>query len=694
LNIEFSVDSGNNYSSINFGIPADSGQYVWNIPDTILSRKAKIRISDMIDTTITTECDTFKIKGYVLTRIKPDGNYRPYSMFSDPWGFSNTAQDMWSSTWYSRFDYQGTDPFTNRQYSQWQGNFVFASSVSSEHPDWPSFVNTFGTGACYTSLFLGMYSPTALSHWESNKDSWNGSCFGIAISNFLAWENKTSFLNRYSNFPNFTNPSVVFSDTNTIPVINELFTHQFGNPHRDHRSNIALNKTPNQTLNDLKQMFITEGAPVQTLSFLNNPPGTGGHAILAFKVDMDTLNSNIFYAYVYDNSYPDSLNARIVFNTTANGGNGSWSFNHWPGWGGNKWIYLRDAVSNYLTNPTINKDAGEQSPFILDGNLLQICPSINASVMIQDDNGNVTGYFNGSIQDDIPNSYPLVADNGSETPPYGYEFPLDNYSIVINNFTRDTIRAFFFTGNKTFSYKRSGAVQTQTDRFYFDGGVSAANPDQQIKEVSLMNIINETTQEKLFAIRSFELVQNDSVKIENPDDENLKLISYGSAKNYDIELNFVSENQLGRFGDFNIPLSANTSHTFIPDWTDITNNELLILVDIGNNGTIDDTITVTNTVGVEDEGNLLTPKEYNLAQNYPNPFNPVTTIQYSIPQRSNVTLKVYDILGNEVATLINEEKDRGVYSVNFDASGLASGMYLYRIQAGSFVETKKMILLK
>lgn len=85
---------------------------------------------------------------------------------------------------------------------------------------------------------------------------------------------------------------------------------------------------------------------------------------------------------------------------------------------------------------------------------------------------------------------------------------------------------------------------------------------------------------------------------------------------------------------------------------------------------------------------------FELKQNYPNPFNPVTTIQYSIPQRSNVTLKVYDVLGNEIAALVNEEKDRGVYTVNFDATDLASGIYLYRIQAGSFVETRKMIYLK
>ena len=85
---------------------------------------------------------------------------------------------------------------------------------------------------------------------------------------------------------------------------------------------------------------------------------------------------------------------------------------------------------------------------------------------------------------------------------------------------------------------------------------------------------------------------------------------------------------------------------------------------------------------------------FELSQNYPNPFNPSTNIRYSVPERSNVVLKIYDILGSEVSTLVNENKDAGIYSFNFNASHLASGMYLYRLQAGSFVQTKKMILIK
>jgi hypothetical protein len=91
-----------------------------------------------------------------------------------------------------------------------------------------------------------------------------------------------------------------------------------------------------------------------------------------------------------------------------------------------------------------------------------------------------------------------------------------------------------------------------------------------------------------------------------------------------------------------------------------------------------------------------------LDQNYPNPFNPSTIIKYTISnviasgtkQSQQVLLKVYDILGNEIATLVNEEKPAGTYEIEFNGTGLSSGVYLYKLQAGDFVATKKMILMK
>jgi len=103
-------------------------------------------------------------------------------------------------------------------------------------------------------------------------------------------------------------------------------------------------------------------------------------------------------------------------------------------------------------------------------------------------------------------------------------------------------------------------------------------------------------------------------------------------------------------------------------------------------------------VGVNDKKSI--PTEFTLEQNYPNPFNPSTVIRYSIPRSTEfnsvpqTTLKVYNILGNEVATLVNEQKSAGNYSVNFDASKLSSGIYFYTLSSGNFRETKKMMFIK
>jgi hypothetical protein len=104
------------------------------------------------------------------------------------------------------------------------------------------------------------------------------------------------------------------------------------------------------------------------------------------------------------------------------------------------------------------------------------------------------------------------------------------------------------------------------------------------------------------------------------------------------------------------------------------------------------TIAFPKTTGVGDAGEL--PLTFALNQNYPNPFNPSTTIRYSVPVATPVVLKIYNMIGQEVSTLVNSEHKPGNYDVKFDAGRFASGIYIYRIQAGSFVETKKMMLIK
>jgi hypothetical protein len=94
------------------------------------------------------------------------------------------------------------------------------------------------------------------------------------------------------------------------------------------------------------------------------------------------------------------------------------------------------------------------------------------------------------------------------------------------------------------------------------------------------------------------------------------------------------------------------------------------------------------------ESGRLLPSSFALLQNYPNPFNPSTTIRYELPGTSHVILSVYDMLGREVSVLVNDRREAGVYEVKFDGSNLASGVYIYRLQAGNFVQSKRFILLK
>ena len=88
------------------------------------------------------------------------------------------------------------------------------------------------------------------------------------------------------------------------------------------------------------------------------------------------------------------------------------------------------------------------------------------------------------------------------------------------------------------------------------------------------------------------------------------------------------------------------------------------------------------------------PTAYKLEQNYPNPFNPTTSITFALPLAGNVELKVYDIIGKEVASLVSGNMTVGTHVVPFDASALASGVYIYKITAGSFIDSKKMVLIK
>jgi hypothetical protein len=99
-------------------------------------------------------------------------------------------------------------------------------------------------------------------------------------------------------------------------------------------------------------------------------------------------------------------------------------------------------------------------------------------------------------------------------------------------------------------------------------------------------------------------------------------------------------------------------------------------------------------VGEDQPAAKSVPREYDLSQNFPNPFNPSTVIQYAIPVKSHVLLTVHNLLGQVVSTIVNGEQEAGFHEIKFDALNLASGVYLYRLEAGKFVQTRKLTLIR
>jgi hypothetical protein len=111
-------------------------------------------------------------------------------------------------------------------------------------------------------------------------------------------------------------------------------------------------------------------------------------------------------------------------------------------------------------------------------------------------------------------------------------------------------------------------------------------------------------------------------------------------------------------------------------------------------GTVSHTSPIEVRVGVTSVGEGEPPLTLLLKQNYPNPFNPTTRIEYAIPKTSHVSVKVFDLLGREVATLVDEVQGVGFKTVEFDGNGFASGVYLYRLRVGNFTETKRLTMIR
>jgi len=232
----------------------------------------------------------------------------------------------------------------------------------------------------------------------------------------------------------------------------------------------------------------------------------------------------------------------------------------------------------------------------------------------------------------------------------------------------EVLEKFVYLGITDTVYERIDTTEGKVYRYEPD----CPNSEQFIEELVLE--VNDST----FASR-FESC------IEHPPTELVSQQGYNLWGFYGMNRNYLSSSLLT--SDYNLYSEVGLLYIKLSDDNYF---RTFILKGMVKDGIVYGDTTLTN---VGDENNSI-PTVYRLEQNYPNPFNPTTKIKWQSPSAGYQTLKIYDVLGNEVATLVNEYKNAGSYEVNFDASKVSSGIYFYQLQAGSFIETKKMLLLK
>ncbi|MBE2255109.1 MAG: T9SS type A sorting domain-containing protein [Ignavibacteria bacterium] len=808
VTLEISSDSGVSYDLIDFGVPAETGKYIWDIPENILNTRCIIQILNTATNDTLAKSPLFKIKGYILAKINSMGSYEAFDPGYHGWSYLNNANPMWPSSWYSgRFNYSlDNDPYTNSRYPDF-----FQSFGAINFPDWPLWVEVYGVNANYWSTFFKIYDSDGQEKWGkiSGKSGFQGACFGFAASAFLNFSFKPQFISKHPGMPNTENINSLAITDSIRKYINGYFLYQFGKQSYENDL-IGKPKDPKTTLREIIYMFKNDEQDIRTISIFNDPdkifPGknTGAHTMAPIGVRRDTLAGK-FRVLLYDSNNPDDY-PYILVDTVAN----RWSFpflgNTWQGTTG---FYLELSVSNYINRPEFTDKKIDLGNIKRGVQNIEIYNTDEADITLKNSSNQLISIVNGNLTEEISNGTAIIKKTGGNSNPIGYYIPDDDYSIEISNIkdSSKVSRVAIFKENKSYIFSRNNADSSETDKINIgnsnsDGssgsGLSVMSPDPVQKDIKLKIINSLNDKERLIEISGVEMIQNDSLYINDisnsltTDNSEYEFIikNFGSEKTYVIKINENDGNEQRIFGNAFVMLPANSSHIISPNWDNLDSSTVTIYIDSGNNGSIDDSITILNefelpvelisftstvlkrdvtlkwttsseinNAGFEierkfdtdenwirtgaiqgsgntnelksysfidrglntgkykyrlkqidyngnfeyyeltNEVNIGVPEKFDLSQNYPNPFNPVTKINYDLPFDSKVQMKIYDIAGREVFTLVNEQQVAGYYTTQFNASSLASGVYFYRIISKGLngvenIQTKKMMLVK
>lgn len=552
-------------------------------------------------------------------------------------------------------------------------------------PDWELFEEVYGSDQ--VRYENGQVKMEAQQYFNSKQKGWRGSCFGFSHSalEFMAGDH----------FPwDWNGGHTVYSIPHHDEIIFEINKHQFyQNYHRADKKNavIGVEEVYNASRDHTEQYY--------NLCFFG---AYGGHSVVPrYVTDITSTHKRL---YIYDNNYPgnNSLYFDLYIDTD------QWIYDE-PGW--RKWQGGDFAIMFYKYNDVKSRPVLPIAEN-MSQNTMGLHHITNNRVLIMDDEGRKLGWENDSFYDEIPDCHPMIPFLNVKDSVYiitDYELKRDPYTIHLKNM--DALPGDFSINFKENIHGFQNINFEQSDnhlQVYFDpdSNYSSIITEDQHSTFVPYFIMNNTEQAKEVTYVFTNLYLKAQEKLDfsvNDIKGEISLGNHGEEKSYFVSFSYGNQDSgVVQYGISNsVTIYTNETQAVLASFDPVDNSyaSFTIYRDYNSDGSVDDSLqfnTAKTNVQVIEPTKLIT---YVLLSNYPNPFNARTTIHYALPEPGRVTLKIYNILGKEIVSLVDSYQLSGEYRVDWDSKDrfgnvVTSGIYIAVLQTGKTVKTSKMLLMK
>jgi len=672
-------------------IPAETGHYTIQFGDSILEN-VSLWIADRNHPEIHDTSGTFSV--YTPERMSRhlrvahgDGSYDIFRRPIHAWHFSNSRDHIW--------------PYDKR------------------FPEWDLYCRAMGNHHCYN--LLGVPRRWALTIWGIMKIfGWQGSCSGFTTTSLMYFNDYFSVT---ASFPGYHHLYDVPVDDQIREMLN-INQLRFLKPVAGDLLLQRLKVWNDKPVTTLEKIEASLDNHMDHLGLLVMHPGWAleeilkVHTVLPIKVKRseDGYKATI---YLYENQTPSEVKELEV------------DLQH------NRWTYSRfgveDAVNGLFVSPPLSRfialeELLKKPAQLQEGDLLAdaspgqplnsrttettgsgqppthmtIVASPGSGLLIENMQGGQIGInADGGFTHTLDQSMPIMPMNPETEAkqPLGYFVPVDNYRISMHHSAQEASQLSMIGDNRIYTFRNLAPELEDREIIRFQNGLSVINPDAADKKMELEILTREPELERQYLMQKMDLSMNDSIHVTLGEDLSIQILNMGKEKSYDLRV--IQLPQDDRALQMDLPgLTINpNSRLLLQTGRDLfLHDSIKILIDTNLDGIFNDSLRVIGVISTSGEADRQEerqlPQEYGLMQNYPNPFNASTTIAFELPEAASVRLELFTILGQHVATLEQGVFEAGRHTVMLDGSHLSSGMYVYRLQAGSFNKSRKLLLVK